>query len=249
VKAVLGSARPLTETELEYAAGGRPFDVRLYELLLKDSPERVFRKMIQQHRPPLFPSIAWKYICYISVFLLLADVYVVFIPNPISDWLIDSLGALQAALVAFTLLFVFVAVSILSWRLATRRSRTQYPLVPPATGYELLEVPPNNTKFTCPECKGVGNWAKTRYEAGRWEAGTEETEGEMVYVPDQVIATESTVCKTCSGRGYLHHMKKRFERANKSLQKLNSNLDVVNSKVEALNLIIRETNLEIVQHR
>ena len=71
----------------------------------------------------------------------------------------------------------------------------------------------------------------------------------MVFVPDQVIATEVTVCKTCSGRGYLYHMKKRFERANKSLQKLNSNLDVVNSKVEALNSIIRRTNWEIVQHR
>jgi len=206
--------------------------------------------MIQQHRPPLFPGIAWKYICYVSVSLLLADIYVVFVPNPISDWLIASLGAPQAALVAFTLLFLFPAVSIASWRLATRRSRTQYSLVPPATGFELLEVPSNNTRFACPECRGVGKWAKTRYEAARWEAGTENGEGEdMVFVPDQVIETEETVCKTCSGRGYFYHMKKRFERANKGMQKLNSNLDVVNSKVEALNSVITMTNLEIVQHR
>jgi len=250
VKAALGSARPLTETELEYAVVGRPFGVRLYELLLEEPPERVFRKMIQQHRPPLFPGIVWKYICYVSVFMLLADIYVVSIPNPISDWLIDSLGAPQAALAAFTLLFALVAVSIASWRLATRRSRTQYPLVPPATGFELLKVPSNDTKFTCPECKGVGKWAKTRYEAARWEAGTEKDEGEeMVFIPDQVIATGKTVCRTCSGRGYLYHMKKRFEGANRSLEKLNSNLDVVNSKVEALNSIIRRTNWEIVQHR
>jgi len=210
----------------------------------------VFRKMIQQHRPPLFPGIVWKCICYVSVFMLLADIYVVFTPNPISNWLIDSLGAPQAALVAFTLLLVFPAISFASWRLATRRSPTQYPLVPPATGFELLEVPSNDMKFTCPECKGVGKWAKTRYEAARWEAGTENDEGkEMVFVPDQVIATDKTVCKTCSGRGYLYHMKKRFERANKSLQRLNSNLDVVNSKVEALNSIISRTNWEIVQHR
>ena len=206
--------------------------------------------MIQQHRPPLFPGIAWKYICYTSVFLLLADVYVVSTPNLISGWLIDSLGAPQAALAAFTLLFVFLAVGIASWKLATRRSSTQYPLVPPATGFELLEVPSNDTKFTCPECKGVGKWAKTRYEAARWEAGTEKEEGEtMVFVPEQIITTEKTVCKTCSGRGYLYHMKKRFERANKSLQKLNSNLDVVNSKVEALNSVITNTNWDIVQHR
>jgi len=250
VKAALDSTRPLTETELEYAVEGRPFDVRLYELLLEDPPERVFRKMIQQHRPPLFPGIVWKYICYVSVFMFLADIYVVFTPDPISNWLIDSFGAPQAALVAFTLLFVFPAVSIASWKLATRRSRTQYPMVPPATGFELLDVPSNNTKFTCPECKGVGKWAKTRYEAARWEAGTESDEGEeMVFVPDQVIATGKMVCKTCSGRGYLYHMKKRFERANKSLQKLNSNIDVVNSKVEALNSIITRTNWEIVQHR
>ena len=250
MKAVLGSTRPLTETELEYAVGTKPFDVRLYELLLKDSPERVFRNMIQRHRPPLFPGIAWRYICYVSVSLLLADIYVVFVPNPVSDWLIASLGAPQAALVAFTLLFLFPAVSIASWRLATRRSRTQYPLVPPATGFELLEVPSNNTRFACPECRGVGKWAKTRYEAARWEAGTVNDEGEgMVFVPDQVIETEETVCKTCSGRGYFYHMKKRFERANKGMQKLNSNLDVVNSKVEALNSVITMTNLEIVQHR
>ena len=250
VKAALGPSRPLTETELGYAVGTRPFDVRLYELLLKDSPERAFRKMIQQHRPPLFSSTAWKYICYVSVFLSLADTIVVSVPNPISDWLIDSLGIQQAALAAFTLLLVLVAVGIASWRLATRRSRTQYPLVPPATGFELLEVPSNNTRFTCPECKGVGEWAKTRYEAGRWEAGTEKDEGEeMVFVPDQVIATKKTVCKTCSGRGYLYHMKKRFERANRSLEELNSNLDVVNSKVEALNSIITRTNWDIVQHR
>ena len=146
MKAVLGSTRPLTETELEYAVGGRPFDVRLYEFLLDDSPERVFRRMIQRHRPPLFPGIVWKYICYVSVFMLLADIYVVFTPNPISNWLIDSFGDPQAALVAFTLLFVFPAVSIASWSLATRRSRTQYPLVPPATGFELLEVPSNDTR-------------------------------------------------------------------------------------------------------
>jgi len=250
VKAALAQTRPLTETELEYAVGGRPFGVRLYEHLLEDSPERVFRDMIQRHRPPLFPGIVWKYICYVSVLMLLAGIYVVSIPNPISNWLIDSFGAPQAALVAFTLLFVFLAVSVASWRLATRRGRTQYSLVPPATGFELLEVPSSDTRFTCPECKGVGKWAKTRYEAARWEAGTENKEGEeMVFVPDQVIETEETVCKTCSGRGYLYHMKKRFERANKSLQKLNSNLDVVNSNVEALNLIIRRTNLEIVQHR
>jgi len=250
VKAALGQTRPLTETELEYAVGGRPFDVSLYELLLEDSPERVFRKMIQQHRPPLFPGIVWKYICYVSVFMLLADVYVVFVPNPISDWLIASFGAPQAALVAFTLLFLFPAVGFASWRLAARRSRTQYSLVPPATGFELLEVPSNETKFACPECKGVGKWARTRYEAARWEAGTEKGVGaDMVFVPDQVIATEETVCKTCSGRGYLYHMKKRFERANKSLQKLNSNLDVVNSKVEALNSVIRRTNWEIVDKR
>ena len=250
MKAALDSTRPLTETELEYAVGGRPYDVSLYGLLLVDSPERVFRKMIQQHRPPLFPGIVWKYICYASVFMLLADIYVVFVPNPISNWLIDSFGAPQAALVAFTLLFVFPAVSIASWRLATRRSRTQYPLVPPATGFELLEVPSNGTKFACPECKGVGKWTKTRYEAARWKAGTENGEGEdMVFVPDQVIATEETVCKTCSGRGYFYHVKKRFERANKSLQKLNSNLDAVNAKVEALNSIIRTTNWEIVEHR
>jgi len=250
VKAALGSTRPLTETELEYAVGGRPFDVSLYELLLADSPERVFRKMIQQHPPPLFPGVVWKYISCVSVFMLLGDVYVVFVPNPISDWLIDSFGAPQAALVAFALLFVFPAVSIASWRLATRRSRTQYPLVPPATGFELLEVPSNDTKFACPECKGVGKWAETRYEAARWESGTENGEGEdRVFVPDQVITTEETVCKTCSGRGYLYHMKKRFERANKSRQKLNSNLDVVNSKVVALNSIIRRTNWELVQRR
>ena len=250
MKAALGPTRPLSETELEYAVGGRPFDVSLYELLLEGSPERVFRKMIQQHRPPLFPGIVWKYICCVSVLTLLADIYVVFIPNPISNWLIESFGAPQAALVAFTLLFVFPAVSIASWRLATRRSRTQYLLVPPATGFELLEVPSNDTKFACPECKGVGKWAETRYQAARWEAGTENGEGEdMVFVPDQVIATGETVCKTCSGRGYLYHMKKRFERANKSLQKLNSNLDVVNSRVEALNSIIRRTNWETVQHR
>jgi len=250
VKAALGQTRSLTETELEYAVGTRPFDVRLYELLLKETPERVFRKMIQQHRPPLFPDIAWRYICYVSIFLSLADAYVVSIPNPISGWLIDSLGAPQAALAAFALLFVFVAVSIASWRLATRRSPTQYQLVPPATSFELLEVPSNDTKFTCPECKGVGEWAKTRYEAARWEAGTEEDEGEkMVFVPDQVIETEKTVCKTCSGRGYLYHVKKRFERANKSLQELNSNLDIVNSKVEALNSIITRSNWDIVQHR
>ena len=71
----------------------------------------------------------------------------------------------------------------------------------------------------------------------------------MVFVPDQVIETEETVCKTCSGRGYFYHMKKRFERANKGMQKLNSNLDVVNSKVEELNSVITMTNLEIVQHR
>jgi len=250
VKAALGQTRPLTETELEYAVVGRPFDVRLYELLLEDTPERVFRNMLQQHRPPLFPGTVWKYICYVSVFMLLADIYVVSIPNPISDWLIDSLGAPQAAFAAFTLLFVLLAVGVASWRLATRRIRTQYQLVPPAAGFELLEVPSNDTKFTCPECKGVGRWEKTRYEAARWEAGTGNDDGEeMVFVPDQVIATERTVCKTCSGRGYLYHMKKRFERANKSLQKLNSNLDVVNSNVEALNTIIRRTNLEIVQHR
>ena len=250
MRAALGPTRPLTETELEYAVGGRPFDVRLYELLLEDSPERVFRKMIQQRRPPLFPGFVWKYICYVSVILLLADIYVVFAPNPISNWLMDSFGATQAALVAFALLFVFPAVSITSWSLVTRRSRTQYPLVPPATGFELLEVPSNDTKFTCPECKGVGKWAKTRYEAARWEAGSENDEGEeMVFVPDQVITTEKTVCKTCSGRGYLYHMKKSFERANKNLEKLNSNLDAVNSKVEALNSIIRRTNWEIVQHR
>jgi hypothetical protein len=235
---------------LGYASGGQPFDVRLYELLLEDSPERVFRKMIQQHRPPLFSGTAWKSFCYISVFLSLADIYVVSVPNPIAGWLIDSLGAPQAALAAFTLLFVFVAVSIASWRLATRRSNTQYPLVPPATSFELLEVPSNDTRFTCPECKGVGKWAKTRYEAARWEAGAEEGEGEkMVFVPEQIIETEKTICKTCSGRGYHYHMKKRFERANKSLQKLNSNLDIVNSKVEALNSIISRTNWEIVQHR
>ena len=205
--------------------------------------------MIQQHRPPLFPAVAWKSICYVFAFLLLADIYVVFIPNPISDWLIGSLGAPQAALAAFTLLFVFMGVSIASWRLATRRSRTQYPLVPPSTGFELLEVPANDTKFACPECKGVGKWTKTRYQEARWEAGREKDEGEMVFVPEQNIATEETVCKTCSGRGYLHHMKKRFERANKSLQNLNSNLDVVNLRVEALNSIIRRTNWEIVQHR
>ena len=250
MKAALGSTRPLTKTELEYAVGGRPFDVRLYELLLKDSPERVFRKMIQQHRPPLFPGIAWKYICYVSISLLLADIYIVFVPNPISDWLIDSFGDPQAALVAFTLLFVFPAVSIASWKLATRRSRTQYPMVPPATSFELLEVPSNEARFTCPECKGVGKWAKTRYEAARWEAGTDEDEGEtMVFVPDQVIATGRTVCKTCSGRGYLYHMKRRFERANRSLQELNSNLDAVNLRVEALNSIITRTNWDIVQHR
>jgi len=250
VKAVLGPTRPLTETELEYAVGTRPFDVRLYELLLKDTPERVFRKMIQQSRPPLFPDIAWKYICYVSILLSLADTYVVFVPNPISDWMIDVLGAPQAALVAFTLLFVLVALSIASWKLATRRSRTQYPLVPPATGFELLEVPSNDTKFTCPECKGVGKWAKTRYEAARWEAGTEKGEGEeMVFVPDQVISTGKTVCKTCSGKGYLYHMKKRFEGANRSLRKLNSNLDAVNTRVEALNSIITRANWEIVQHR
>ena len=250
VKAALGPTRPLTETELEYAVGTRPFDVRLYELLLEDTPERVFRKMIQQHRPPLFPGIVWKYFCYVSIFLSLADTYVVFIPNPISDWLIDSLGAPQAALVAFTFLFVFVTISIASWKLATRRSRTQYPLVPPATGFGLLEVPSNDTKFACPECKGVGKWAKTRYEAARWEAGKENEDGEeMVFVPDQVIATGETVCRTCSGRGYFYHVKKRFERANKSLQRLNSNLDVVNSKVEALNSIIGRMNWETVQHR
>ena len=71
----------------------------------------------------------------------------------------------------------------------------------------------------------------------------------MIFVPDQVIATEETVCKTCSGRGYLYHMKRRFERANKSLQKLNSNLDVVNAKVVALNSDIGRTNWEIVQNR
>ena len=250
MKAVLGSSRPLTETELEYAVGTRPFDVRLYELLLKDSPERVFRKMIQQHRPPLFPGTAWKYICYVSISLLLADVYVVFIPNSISDWLIASLGAPQAALAAFTLLFVFPAVSIASWSLATRRNRTQYPMVPQVTSFELLEVPSNGTRFTCPECKGVGKWAKTRYEAARWEEGAEKDEGEkMVFVPDQVIAIEKTVCKTCSGRGYLYHMKKRFERANRSLQELNSNLDAVNLRVEALNSIITRSNWDIVQHR
>ena len=250
MKAALGPTRPLTETELEYAVGGRPFGVRLYELLLEDSPERVFRKMIQQHRPPLFPGVVWKYICYFSVFMLLADIYVVFTPNPITNWLIGSFGDPEAALVAFALLFVFPAVSIASWSLATRRSRTQYPLVPSATGFELLEVPSNDAKFACPECKGVGKWAKTRYEAARWEAGAENDEGEeMVFVPDQVITTEMTICKTCSGRGYLYHMKKRFERANKSLQKLNSNLDVVNSKVDALNSIINRTNWEIVQHR
>ena len=250
MKAALGSTRSLTETELEYAVGTRPFDVRLYELLLKDSPERVFRKMIQLHRPPLFPAIAWKYICYVSASLLLADIYVVFVPSPISDWLIASLGAMQAALAAFTLLFVFPAVSIASWRLATRRNRTQYPLVSPATGFELLEVPSNDTKFACPECKGVGRWAKTRYEAARWEAGTEKGEGgDLVFVPDQVIETEETVCKTCSGRGYFYHMKKRFERANRRLEKLNCNLDAVNSRVEALNSVITMTNLEIVQHR
>jgi len=206
--------------------------------------------MVQQHRPPLFSSIAWRYICYVSIFLSLADTVVVSIPNPISDWLIYSLGAPQAALAAFALLFVFVAISIGSWKLATRRSRTQYPLVPPATGFELLEVPSNDTKFPCPECKGAGRWVKTRYEAARWEAGTESEEGEkMVFVPEQFVATEKTVCKTCSGRGYLYHMKKRFERANKSLQKLNSNLDAVNSKVEALNSIIGLANWEIVQHR
>ena len=249
MKAVLGSTRPLTETELEYAVGRRPFDVRLYELLLEDSPERVFRRLIQQHRPPLFPSAVWKYICYTFVFFFLADIYVVSIPNPISDWLIGSLGAPQAALAAFALLFGFLFVAIASWQLAARRSRTQYPLVPPATGFELLEVPSDDTKFTCPECKGVGKWAKTRYEAARWEAGTEKGEdGKMVFVPDQIIATE-TACKTCSGRGYLYHMKKRFERANKSLQKLNSNLDVVNSKVDALNSVIGKTNWDIVQHR
>ena len=250
MKTVLGPSRPLTETELEYAVGTRPYDVRLYELLLKDSPERVFRKMIQQRRPPLFPSMAWKYICYVSVFLSLADIYVIFIPNPISDWLIGSLGAPQAASAAFTLLFALLAVSIASWKLATRRSRTQYPLVPQATGFELLEVPSNDARFTCPECKGVGKWAKTRYEAARWEAGMDEDQGEtMVFVPDQVIATRNTVCKTCSGRGYLYHMKKRFERANRSLEELNSNLDAVNSRVEALNSIITMTNWEIVQHR
>jgi len=78
----------------------------------------------------------------------------------------------------------------------------------------------------------------------------DEDEGKtMVFVPDQVIATGGTVCKTCSGRGYLYHMKKRFERANRSLQNLNSNLDAVNSRVEALNSIITMTNWEIVQHR
>ena len=250
MKAVLGSSRPLTETELEYAVGRRPFDVRLYELLLKDSPERVFRKMIQQHRPPLFPDTAWKYICYVSISLLLADIFVVFVPNPISDWLVASLGAPQAALAAFALLFVFPALGITSWSLATRRNRTQYPMVPPATGFELLEVPSNDMRFTCPECKGVGKWAKTRYEAARWEEGTEDAEGEkMVFVPDQVIAVGKTVCKTCSGRGYLYHMKKRFERANRSLQELNSNLDTVNLRVEALNSIITRSNWDIVQHR
>jgi len=250
VKAVLGPTRPLTETELHYAVGSRPFDVRLYELLLKDSPERVFRKMIQRRRPPLFPSITWKYIGYVSVSLSLADIYVISVPNPISDWLIDSLGAPQAALAAFSLLLVLLAVSIVSWKLATRRSRTQYPLVPAATSFELLEVPSNDTRFACPECKGVGEWARTRYEAARWEAGTGRDEGEkMVFVPDQVIETGKTVCKTCSGRGYFYHMKKRFERANRNLQKLNSNLDAVNSKVEALNSIITMTNWEIVQHR
>jgi len=250
VKAALGPARPLTETELGYAVGTRPFDVRLYELLLNDTPERVFRKMIQQRRPPLFPAIAWKYICYVSIFLSLADAYVVSIPNPISDWLIDSLGAPQAALVAFTLLFAFVAMSIASWKLATRRSPSQYPMVPPATSFELLEVPSNDTRFTCPECKGVGKWARTRYEAARWDAGKEKAEGEkMVFVPDQLIETGKTVCKTCSGRGYLYHMKKRFEGANRSLQKLNSNLDAVNSGVEALNSIITRENWEIVQSR
>lgn len=250
MKAALGPSRPLTETEFEYAVGGRPYDVRLYELLLKDSPERVFHKMIQQHRPPLLSSIAWKYLCYASISLFLADIYVVSVPNPISDWLIGSLGAPQAALAAFTLLFALLAVGIASWKLATRRSRTQYPLVPPAINFELLEVPSNDTRFTCPECRGVGKWAKTRYEAARWEEGTEKDEGEeMVFVPDQVITTAKTVCKTCSGRGYLYHMKKRFERANRSLQNLNSNLDAVNSKVEALNSIITRTNWEIVQRR
>ena len=250
MRAILGSSRPLTETELEYAVGRRPFDVRLYELLLKDSPERVFRKMIQQHRPPLFPGIAWKYICYASISLLLADICVVFIPNQISDWLIASLGAQQAALAAFALLFVFPAVGIASWSLATRRNRSQYPMVPPATSFELLEVPSNDTRFTCPECKGVGKWAKTRYEAARWEEGTKMDEGEkIVFVPDQIIAIGKTVCKTCSGRGYLYHMKKRFERANRSLQELNSNLDAVNLRVEALNSIITRSNWDIVQHR
>ena len=250
MRAILGSSRPLTETELEYAVGRRPFDVRLYELLLKDSPERVFRKMIQQHRPPLFPGIAWKYICYASISLLLADICVVFIPNQISDWLIASLGAQQAALAAFALLFVFPAVGIASWSLAARRNRSQYPMVPPATSFELLEVPSNDTRFTCPECKGVGKWAKTRYEAARWEEGTKMDEGEkIVFVPDQIIAIGKTVCKTCSGRGYLYHMKKRFERANRSLQELNSNLDAVNLRVEALNSIITRSNWDIVQHR
>ena len=251
MKTVLGSARSLSETELEYAVGGRPLDVRLYELLLKDSPERVFRKMIQQHRPPLFPAIVWRSICYVSAFLLLADIYVIFTPNPIAGWLIDSLGTPQAAaLSAFTLLFVFVGVSIASWWLATRRSSVQYPLVPQATNFELLEVPSNDTRFACPECKGVGKWTKIQYQDARWETGTEKDEGEkMVFVPEQNVETGETVCKTCSGRGYFYHMKKRFERANESLQELNSNLDVLNLKVEALNSIISRTNWDLVQHR
>lgn len=206
--------------------------------------------MIQRHRLPFVPSIAWKYICYISVILLLGDIYVVSVPNPISDWLIASLGAPQAALTAFAVLLVLVVVSIVSWRLATGRSRTQYPSVPPATGFELLKVPADDTRFTCPECKGVGKWSKTRHEAARWETGTQEGLGEkMVFVPGQIVATGGTVCKTCSGRGYLYHLRKTFERANESLQKVNSNLGVVNSKVEALNSIIRDTNWDLVQHR
>ena len=206
--------------------------------------------MIQRHRPPLIPGTAWKYICYASVLAFLAEICVIAVPNSISDWLIDSVGPPQAALLAFSLLLALVGISIASWRMANRRSSEQYPIVIPASTYELLEVPSNDTRFTCPECKGVGNWAKTRYEAGRWEGGTEKGQGERtVFVPDQVIATRKTICGTCSGRGYLYHMKRRFERANRSLQRLNSNLDLVNSKVEALNLVIERMNWEIVEAR
>ena len=254
MKAALGTSRSLTEVEAQYAIRGQPDDVSFYELLLRKSPEHVFQKRIQQHGPPIIPGVVWKALGLTFVILWMADIFVVFTPNAISDWLISAFGALPAAFTGFGLLLVFPASAFGSWRLANRRSSEQYPLVPATSGFELLEVPENDARFTCPECQGGGKWQKTtRYQAARWETvesgKQEEDVGErMEFVPEEIRVKE-TVCTICSGRGYLHHMKKRFEKANRRLQKLNSNLDVVNAKVEDLNHIITTANWEIVQNR